>query len=89
MIEYNNDNWVVLKFSGNDPHYRVLAGYSGGYITGNSWRLNSGITKVEEDEAFFCFHSSSGSRYRCNKDSYMLMDEHCGYMGKAPRTTRR
>jgi hypothetical protein len=70
--EYNADNWVVLKFDGDDPHYRVLAGWSGGYITGNSWRMNSGITKVEEDESFFYFYGSSGSRYRCNKEVYML-----------------
>ena len=72
MKEYNADNWVVLKFSGEDPHYRVLVGWSGGYITGNSWRLSSGITKVEEDESFFYFYGSGGSRYRCYREAYML-----------------
>ena len=34
MTNYNPDNWVVIKMSGNDPHYRVLAGWSGGYLDG-------------------------------------------------------
>ena len=69
---YRPDNWVVLKFNGDDPHYRVLAGWSGGYTTGDSWRMNSGITEVEETEEYYCFKGSSGSTYRCDKDSYML-----------------
>lgn len=70
---YRPDNWVVIKLDdGNDPHYRVLAGWSGGYLDGDSWRLNSGITKVQEDEAFYYFYGSSGSRYRCCKESYCL-----------------
>ena len=32
MNEYNPDNWVIIKIKGDDPHYRVLAGWSGGYF---------------------------------------------------------
>ena len=66
------DKWVVLKFKGGDEHYRVLAGWSGGYLDGDSWRLNSGITKVEADGDYYLFHGHSGSVYRCHKDSYGL-----------------
>ena len=75
MIDYNDytcDNWVVIKMKGDDPHYRLLVGSSGGYLYGDSWRMNSGITSVEEDEASYYFSGSSGSRYRCGKRSYML-----------------
>ncbi len=72
MNEYTCDNWVVIKMKGDDPHYRVLAGTSGGYLYGDSWRMNSGITKVEEKETLYYFYGSSGSSYRCNKESYML-----------------
>jgi hypothetical protein len=65
MSDYTCDNWVVIKMKGDDPHYRLLVGTSGGYLDGDSWRMNSGITKVEEDEAFYYFYGSSGSRYRC------------------------
>lgn len=66
------DNWVIIKFKGDDPHYRVLAGWSGGYITADSWRVNSGITKVEETETAYLFYGSTGSCYNCRKSSYGL-----------------
>lgn len=72
MSQYNPDNWVVVKVKGDDPHYRVLAGWSGGYLDGSSWRLNSGITKVEEDGDYLNFYGSSGSFYKCHKESYTL-----------------
>jgi len=72
MNEYKPDNWVVIKIKGDDPHYRVLAGWSGGYTTGDNWRMNSGITKVEEDDRAYYFSGSSGSTYCCGKESYTL-----------------
>jgi hypothetical protein len=73
-VTENPDNWVVFKIKGDDPHYRILAGWSGGYTTGDSWRMNSGITKVEEfvDDGYYNFTGSSGSTYRCGKKSYTL-----------------
>lgn len=70
--EYTPDNWVILKIKGDDPHYRILAGWSGGYTTGDSWRMNSGITRVEEDKEYFHFYGSSGSCYHCHKEAYGL-----------------
>ena len=72
MSNYYPDNWVVIKLKGDDPHYRVLAGWSGGYATGDSWRMNSGITKVTEDDSAYHFSGSSGSTYHCGKQSYAL-----------------
>jgi hypothetical protein len=73
MTEYAPDNWVVIKIKGDDPHYRVLGGWSGGYLDGDSWRMNSGITRVDDaDDHWLHFHGSSGSVYRCNKGSYTL-----------------
>jgi hypothetical protein len=73
MSEYNPDSWVVVKITTNDEVlYKVLAGWGGGYLDGVSWRMNSGITKVEEDKEFYYFSGSSGSRYRCYKESYGL-----------------
>lgn len=73
MAEYTPDNWIVIKLDGkDDPHYRVLAGWSGGFTTGDSWKLNSGITNVEETEKHYLFYGSSGSVYKCNKVSYTI-----------------
>lgn len=71
-MTYFPDNWVVIKFKGDDPHYRILAGWSGGYTASDSWRMNSGITRVEEDEHYFYFYGSSGSCYQCHKEAYCL-----------------
>ena len=77
---YQPDNWVILKITINpkDIHYRVLGGWSGGYLDGDSWRLNSGITKVEDDGDYLLFHGYSGSVYKCYKGSYVVR-MNCSY----------
>ena len=72
MSEYCPDNWVVIFLDGDGPHYRILAGWSGGYLSGDSWRMNSGIVRVEETETSYDFYGSSGSCYSCGKNSYGL-----------------
>ena len=64
---YKPDRWVVLKLPAG---YKVLAGWSGGYLDGDSWRLNSGITAVEQDGDYWLFHGYSSSAYKCHKDGY-------------------
>lgn len=71
MTEYP-DNWVIIFLNSDDPHYRVLAGWSGGYLSGDGWKLNSGIVRVEEHEYSYSFYGSSGSCYVCDKHSYGL-----------------
>ena len=72
---YQPDNWVVLKIKpgkGAFPIYKVLAGWSGGYLDGDSWRMNSGITEVKQDGDYYEFYGYSGSCYRCHKNTYRL-----------------
>ena len=71
MREYNPDKWVMLKFNHNsEVIYKILATFYGGYLSGDSWKLNSGVTKIEEDGQCYLFHGSSGSVYRCHKNAY-------------------
>ena len=70
--QYQPDNWVVIYIKNNEPHYRVLAGWSGSYTYGSSWRMNSGITSAAMDGDYFLFYGETGSVYRCHKDSYCL-----------------
>ena len=72
MTQYSPDCWVVIRVSGDNTHYRVLAGWSGGYTSGDSWKLNSGITHVTEGDNHYHFHGSSGSCYSCHKEAYGL-----------------
>lgn len=64
------NQWIIIKIKGDDPHYRVFASWSGGYLDGDHWKLNSGIVDVEEDGDFYLFKGFSGSVYRCYKESY-------------------
>lgn len=64
------DKWVIVKLSlknSDEPIYKVFATFYGGYLDGDSWRMNSGIAKVEEDEHSFKFFGHSGSCYVCSK----------------------
>lgn len=88
MRVYKPDNWVVLKINDEGrTFYKVLAGWSGGYTSGDSWRINSGITNMREDEDYYYFYSgehivteenenysypSLGSCYQCHKETQLL-----------------
>ena len=68
------DVWVMLRIISNTvqakPVYKILAGWYGGYAKDDTWKLNSGCTSVETDGDHYVFTGSSGSRYRCHKNSY-------------------
>jgi hypothetical protein len=69
MNVYQPDLWVVLKIG---DMYKVFGSWYGGYLHGDSWRLNSGIREVKIIENKIEFHGYSGSVYECllNKQSY-------------------
>ena len=75
MSEYSPDAWRIIKITpwpekkNQEVIYKVLAGWYGGYLDGDYWKLNSGITKIEEDGNFYVFFGYSGSSYRCHKDT--------------------
>ena len=77
-MEYNPDCWVVLKISAAEhgTHYRLFGGWYGGYCGSDSWKMNSGITKVDVDGDVYLFHGESGSVYRCHKNTERMS----GYM---------
>ena len=62
--------WLIVKIGEKDPFYKVFATWRGGYLGGDSWRMNSGITKVEESDTTYDFYGESGSCYSCNKNGY-------------------
>lgn len=70
---YQPDNWVLIKvISEEEPYYKVLAGWSGGYADGDSWRMNSGISKIEISNDYYDFISESRSIYRCRKNGEIV-----------------
>lgn len=83
MSNYNPDTWVIIEIVNPDDKvktteklYKLFGGWYGGYANGDSWRMNSGITKVVKDGEYIHFHGYSGSVYTCHMDSYGMS----GYM---------
>lgn len=66
-MEYTPNRWLVLKIK---DFYKVFATWSGGYADGDSWKLNSGITKVYREGDYFIFEGVSGSIYKCHTKTY-------------------
>lgn len=64
------DKWIILKIGTENPIYKVFATWYGGYLGNDSWKINSGINKVEEDDSFYYFYGYSGSCYKCHKKTY-------------------
>lgn len=65
---YTPDKWVILEINNKgDKVRKVLAGFQGGYLDGDAWRLSSGTVETEEDGDYFLFHQHSGSTYKCHK----------------------
>lgn len=72
MSENNPDKWMIVKIVNdkNESHYRVFASWYGGYLGSDSWQMNSGISKVTEDDNYYFFEGVSGSLYTCRKGNY-------------------
>lgn len=66
------DRWVVVKITSPNKkyHYRVFASWYGGYLSSDSWQMNSGIVSVDEENDHLNFNGASGSIYSCNKNCY-------------------
>ena len=70
---YTPDNWVIVKITRPEGIvHKVLAGWSGGYLDGDSWRMNSGIVRAEVKDDYIIFDGHSGSQYKCHKDAQRL-----------------
>ena len=71
ITDYFPDKWVVIKISiPEESIYKVFGSWIGGYLSGDSWRMNSGIESVSLNEDLILFKGFSGSIYHCHKDSY-------------------
>jgi hypothetical protein len=77
MSQYTPDRWVVLELiSPKQTIRKVFAGWYGGYLGSDTWKLNSGITDIREQDDLFEFDGYSGSTYFCHRNSYGMS----GYM---------
>lgn len=64
------DKWVILRITHEGTSiYKLLAGWYGGYLGSDEWRLSSGIISVVEEQYCYDFTNESGSVYRCYKNA--------------------
>jgi hypothetical protein len=68
MRLYYPDVWKIIKIEKDgETVYKVLAEFKGGYLDGDSWRMSSGVLRVEENDRAFEVVNHSGSVYVCVK----------------------
>lgn len=72
MTDYHPDRWVVIQGETSDGTYvlKVFGSWKGGFTTGDSWKLNSGVKSVEVSDGTILFHGFSGSTYVCHPGDY-------------------
>lgn len=67
-MTHDPDMWVILKINTKEKTlYKVFASWYSSYLSGEYWRLNSGITEIIDNGEHWIFEGFSGSSYRCNK----------------------
>ena len=71
MSTYTPDSWVIVKIQSEKygTLYKVLAGWSGSYLYGASWKLSSGIVTFEDKGEHYESLQDSGSTYILHKSS--------------------
>ena len=71
MSTYTPDSWVIVKtqYEKYGTIYKVLAGWSGSYLYGASWKLSSGIVTFEDKGEHYESLQDSGSTYVLYKSS--------------------
>jgi len=75
----SSDNWVIVKITlPEGVVHKLLRGWSGGYLDGDSWHMNSGIVRAEVEDDYILFHGQSGSVYKCYKNAQRLSNVTAG-----------
>jgi len=71
MSTYTPDSWVIVKIQSEKygTLYKVLAGWSGSYLYGSSWKISSGIVTFEDKGKYYESLQDSGSTYILHKSS--------------------
>ena len=69
METHNPDRWVIIEMKTKEygTIHKVLGSWSGGYLDGDSWRMSSGLEKVETEGDYYLMYNVSGSIYKCHK----------------------
>ena len=75
------DAWVILEVNHKGEQFqKILSGWSGGYLDGDSWRMSSRIKEIniKVNQDFFTVDTESGSRYTLFKSRQELRMSNAG-----------
>ena len=75
------DSWVIIEVNyEGDQFQKILAGWSGGYLDGDSWRMSSPIKEmnIDVDSDKITVYTESGSWYNLYKSSQGLRMSNAG-----------
>lgn len=67
---YTPDGYAVIRiqtYGSDDFIMKVFGSWSGGYLSGDSWRLNSGIIDIKDEGDYYLVTGFSGNQYRLSK----------------------
>lgn len=66
MSDYWPDTYQFIRISSDQDKEivtKLFAVWTGGYLDGASWKINSGITKIVKEDGMYYVHGCSGSVY--------------------------
>lgn len=65
------DSWVIIEVNHEGEQFqKILAGWSGGYLDGDNWRMSSPIKElnIDVDKDYIIAITDSGSQYTLYKN---------------------
>jgi len=74
------DAWVIIEIKQGEQFQKILSGWSGSYLYGDSWRLSSPIKNmhIDIDKDYITVETDSGSVYNLRKESQGLRMSNAG-----------
>ena len=75
------DSWVIIEVNHEGKQFqKILSGWSGSYLYGDSWRMSSRIKEIniKVNQDFFTIDTESGSRYTLFKSRQGLRVSNSG-----------
>lgn len=75
------DAWVIIEVNHDGEQFqKILSGWSGGYLDGDSWRMSSPIKeiKIDVEQDYITVETNSGSVYNLHNESQGLRMSNAG-----------
>ena len=75
------DNWVIIEVNHEGEQFqKILSGWSGSYLYGDSWRMSSPIKRIDikNNQDFYTVETKSGSVYNLWKSRQGLRMSNSG-----------